>query len=176
VACHFAAVLHQLNGEALPALERAKEVVTLADEYGLELWLAFGNIDLGWAEFELGNQAGGLEKMRQGLAAYEATGARLWRPHFLGLLANSLAKASQTEEALETATQAIALSESTGEKFPAAELHRLMGVMMLKAGGRKSAVEAEEHFAKGLAIAHQQGAKAWESRIHHSMELMEPTA
>ena len=61
VACHFAAVLHQLNGEALPALERAREVVALADEYGLELWLAFGNIDLGWAETELENRARGLE-------------------------------------------------------------------------------------------------------------------
>jgi hypothetical protein len=47
--------------------------------------------------------------------------------------------------------------------------------MILKAGGKKSASEAGEHFVKGIAIAHQQGARAWESRIHQSMELMEPT-
>jgi len=171
VACHFAAVLHQLNGEALPALERAREVVALADEYGLELWLAFGNIDLGWAETELENRARGLRRMRQGLAAYKATGARLWRPHFLGLLTNALSKANQAEEALEAASEAIALSESTGERYSAAELHRLMGTMILKSSGQRAG--ADEHFGKGLAIARQQEAKAWESRIRQSMDLIE---
>lgn len=89
--------------------------------------------------------------MRQGLAAYEATGARLWRPHFLRLLANALSKAKQTEEALETARQAIVLSESTGERHSAAELHRLMGTMILKSGGQRT--DAEDHFVKGIGIA-----------------------
>jgi hypothetical protein len=39
----------------------------------------------------------------------------------------------------------------------------------------RTASEAGKHFVKGIAIAHQQSASEWESRIHQSMELMEPT-
>jgi hypothetical protein len=46
--------LDQLRGEVRLAHERAQELIELADEYGLDLWLVFGTIDLGWAEVEMG--------------------------------------------------------------------------------------------------------------------------
>ncbi|HET6933319.1 MAG TPA: AAA family ATPase, partial [Candidatus Angelobacter sp.] len=92
-AAHFTVQLHQMRGDAAPAHERATEVVTLADEYGLDLWQAVGNIDLGWAEAALGNTERGIEQMQRGLAAYRATRAKLWSPYFMGLLAGQLAKA-----------------------------------------------------------------------------------
>src|SRR5258708_788389 len=98
IAGHFAAQLHQLKSEVNLARERAKEVVELADESALELWLAFGNIDLGWAEVELSEVEKGIERMQRGMLAYQATGAQLWRPHFLGLLAVALSKANRTAE------------------------------------------------------------------------------
>src|ERR1700687_4104956 len=45
--------------------------------------------------------------MRQGLTAYKATRARLWRPHFLGLLATALSKAGHVEDALATADEGL---------------------------------------------------------------------
>src|SRR5205814_6828402 len=96
-AAHLAFQLYHLRGEPLIARGQASEVVKLADEYGLELWVALGEIDWGCAEAELGNAQQGIEHMQMGLAAYEATGGKLWSPYFMGQLADALAKAGRIE-------------------------------------------------------------------------------
>jgi predicted ATPase len=106
--------------------------------------------------------------MQHALPAYEATGARLWRPHFLALLAGALDRENQTEKALAVATEALAVAESTGEGYSRAELYRLKGELIIKAAVPGSAVEAEACFTEGLKIAQQQGAKSWELRISQS--------
>ena len=45
---------------------------------------AFGLIEFGWAVAELGDPNDGIDKMQRGLAEYEATGAKLRSPYFLG--------------------------------------------------------------------------------------------
>ena len=79
----------------------------LADEYGLEYWVALGKIDLGWADAELGNALLGIEEIQEGLAAYEATGGKLWSPRFLGLYAVALGKAGRFEESLAVIAKAL---------------------------------------------------------------------
>ncbi len=185
IALHFAAQLHQMRGEVPLAYERAKELVELANEYGLELWGAFGNFNLGWAEVEMG-QKSGIERMQRGLAAYEATGAKLWRPHFLGLLAIALANDQQLEAALKITIEAIALAEHSGEMHSLAELYRIRGkLLMMGAAANRSArspesrpqkaiprdeisspelAEAERYLTQALVLARQQQAKSWELR------------
>lgn len=188
VAGHFAANLHQLRGEATLTYERAKAALELATEYGLELWRTYGLIELGWAEAELGD-ATGLERMQRGLAAYESTGAQLWVPYFLGLLADQLQKAHRTQESLTVIAKAIACAGQTGERYSLADLHRLNGELIMKnietapavvratekrkKGHQESAVmEAEACFATSLEIATQQSAKSWEMRTRKSMERL----
>jgi DNA-binding winged helix-turn-helix (wHTH) protein/predicted ATPase len=130
-AAHFAVQLHQLRGEPLLARERASEVVKIADEYGLDLWQALGNIDMGWAEAELGNRQLGIDQMQQGVATYRATGAKLWFPHFLGLYAEQLGKAGRTEEALDAIAQALTMAEETAELYAITELYRIKGELMV---------------------------------------------
>lgn len=179
VAAHFAAQLHQLRGEALLAHERAEEVIALADEYGLELWLAFGKINHGWAEFELGNTEHGIELMRHGLAACEATGAQLWRPHFLGLLGGALCRIERLDEGLSVLNEAIALAQRTGESYSIAELHRLKGEWIMKsadattAGRSALVVKAQASFAQALSVAQEQGAKSWELRVRTSLHVFQ---
>lgn len=124
-AAHFSAQLHQLQGDAVAAHERAREVVKLADEYGLDLWQAVGDIDLGWADAELGNPEDGIERLQRGIKTYMATGAKLWCPHFLGLLADQLGKAGRLEEGLETISTALHLAETSSEYYPVPELQRI---------------------------------------------------
>jgi DNA-binding winged helix-turn-helix (wHTH) protein/predicted ATPase/energy-coupling factor transporter ATP-binding protein EcfA2 len=135
-AAHFAVQLHQLRGEPLLARERASEVVKIADEYGLDLWQALGNIDMGWAEAELGNRQLGIEQMQQGVAAYRATGAKLWCPHFLGLYAEQLGKAGRTEEGLDAIAQALIMTEETAELYAITELYRIKDELMVHASQR----------------------------------------
>jgi adenylate cyclase len=183
VAGHVAAQLHQLRGEVSLAYERAKEAMDLADEYGLEVWLAYGLIELGWAEAELGEVQVGIARMQRGLAAYEATGAKLRCPYFLGLLADQLCKAGHVEEGLAAIAKATTLGEHTGESYALPELYRLKGELILKAqtiiflgnaassGSTPSSImsEVEACFAQAIAIAQQQRTRFWELKAHISM-------
>jgi predicted ATPase/DNA-binding winged helix-turn-helix (wHTH) protein len=191
VAGHFAAQLHQLRGEISLVYERAKEAVELADEYGLELWLAFGLIELGWAEAELGNTHQGIERMQRALTAYKATGAKLWSSYSLQLFADQLAKAGRVEEALATITEALEYAEQSGEGYSLAELYRIKGQLILKtddpflltrAGKNRSRYidevssarfQARSCFEQALAIAKQQRAKSWELRAAANLSRLE---
>jgi DNA-binding winged helix-turn-helix (wHTH) protein/tetratricopeptide (TPR) repeat protein len=182
----FMAQLHQLRGEPLLAQERAKEVIEISEEYGLEPWVAFGRIDLGWAIAELGEVQRGIELIRQGLAAYGATGIRLWYPIFLGTLADQLNKVQRIEEGLELIAEALKCAEQSKESYGLAELHRIKGELLLKsrdlphAGqvpGNASKVsslsEARACFSEALRIAKLQGSRSWELRAALSMHRLD---
>ena len=187
VAGHFAVQLHQLRGEPLLAQERASEVVKLADEYGLELWVSLGKIDLGWADAELGNAQQGIEQMQRNLATYEATGAKLRSPYFLGLLADEMGKIGRLEEGLAAIASALTLAEQNGEKYWLPELYRIKGELIVKTVDQQPTskfsrtsrsqvneisqvlVQAASCFAEAVAIAKQQQTRSWELRAQISM-------
>ncbi|HET9790930.1 MAG TPA: AAA family ATPase [Candidatus Angelobacter sp.] len=205
LAGHFACQLHQLEGEPLLARERALEVLKVADEYGMDFWTAFGNIDLGWAEATLANtalvsrepgdgavqnEAEGIKQLQQGLAAHMATGAKLWCPDLLGILADRLGKAGRVEEAMDAITRALTMAEETEQYYGMAELYRIKGELIMQAGeldqtskmrtysklkasaSSEIQEDAQSCFAKGMAIARDQQAKSWTSRIQISMERL----
>jgi predicted ATPase len=187
-AARFVAQLHQLRGEPRLAQEHTKEVIRIAEEYGLELWVVFGKIDLGWADAELGEARRGIEQMQRGLSAYEATGTKIWYPSFLGSLADQLNKAQRIAEGLEVIAQALTCAEQTGEGYPLAELHRIKGELLMNRSGVPQAgepphdssrisslSEARVAFSDALAIAKRQEARSWELRAAlslHRLDLM----
>jgi predicted ATPase len=65
VAFHLAAEIHNLRGEYAAAASRSQSLIVLADEYSLELWLACGNVDLGWAQIEQDQLDEGIENVRR---------------------------------------------------------------------------------------------------------------
>jgi predicted ATPase len=111
--------------------------------------------------------------MRQGLAAYQATGAELWRPYYLALLAEAYGKGGQLAQGLRLLSEALALIDKSGEAWWAAELHRLRGEFLLgQEDGRHKAVEAEACFQQALAVAQQQQAKSLELRAAISLSRL----
>ena len=125
VALHVSAQPYQLLGEPSLVYEPAKDALALADEYGFAVWRAHGLIERGWALAELGSPQDGIEMMKKGLAEYEATGAKLRSPYFLGLLADQLGKTGRVVEGLTVITDAITLAQNTGEGYGLPELHRI---------------------------------------------------
>ena len=117
---------------------------------------------LGWALSELGDNENGMARAREGLAAYEATGAALVRPHFLALLAEALAGSGQIEKGLGLLAEAQTLVEDTKESYYEAEIYRLEGVLRIKRGD--SPVTVESCYQRALAVARCQHAKTWELR------------
>ena len=91
IATHYAAQLHLLRGEPSDAQELAETVIAIAEEYGLPLWHAFGHMNHGSARIAQGDIEPGIEELRRGLAMYERTEATVWRPHYVGVLAQALA-------------------------------------------------------------------------------------
>ena len=145
--------------------------------------MIYGLIELGWAEAELGDAEGGIEKMQRGLAEYEA---KLRSPYFLGLLADQLCKAGRLKEGLAVITKALTLAEYTGEGFAVSELYRIKGELFAKNAdllaaskfpGDQPAVsalsQARACFAEALTIAKQQGTRWWELRAAMSMDRLQ---
>jgi predicted ATPase len=60
--------------------ERAEALIVLSTEQGFPFRIAEGTIYRGWALAEQGQGEEGVAQMRNGLAAYRATGAELGRP------------------------------------------------------------------------------------------------
>jgi predicted ATPase len=112
-----------------------------------------------------------MAQMRQGMAAWQATGAEVDRPYFLALLAEEYGKADQKEEALSVLAEALALVQRSGDRYWEAELHRLKGEMLLIQAIPDKA-QAETCFQQVLAMARRQQAKSLELRAAMSLSRL----
>jgi predicted ATPase len=133
------------------------------------VWIGLGRMNRGWALVEQGSVTDGVEELRYGLSAYEATGARLWRPYFLGLLARALAKGDRLQEGVAVAAEALAVVRDSGERAYAAELHRVCGELLLARASSDSVLRAEDCFQRALAMAREQRATSWELKVATSL-------
>jgi class 3 adenylate cyclase/predicted ATPase len=180
-ALNCVAVLHQRLRDIQTVQERDETLLILPREQGFPLWLAQGTFRRGWVLVEQGRVEEGIGQMRQGLAAYRATGTELGRPVLLASLAEAHGKAGQAEEGVAVLAEALAVVDKTGECFYEAELYRLKGELTLQVGSQKSKgksqksltldsqSEAEAYFLKAIEIARKQQAKSLELRAATSL-------
>jgi class 3 adenylate cyclase/predicted ATPase len=170
-ALNMAVLVHHFRREVQAVQERAEALIGLSTEQGFPMWLAYGTIMRGWALTAQGEEAEGIDQMRQGLVAHRATGAELQRPYFLSLLAEAYGKVGQPEEGLTVLVEALAIVDSTGECNWGAELHRRKGEFLLIQQGQKVR-EAEECFQQALDTARRQQAKSLELRSAMSLSRL----
>jgi hypothetical protein len=69
--------------------EQAEALFALGSEQGFAFWAACGTVLKGWMLAESGQAGAGLAQMREGLAAFWATGAAHWSPYFFALTAGA---------------------------------------------------------------------------------------
>jgi predicted ATPase len=173
LALYFAAMLLQYCRQAPAVQQCAAATTAIAIEHGLSLWRANGLIMGGWALVEQGAWASGIAQLRRAVTDWVATGAETHRTYFLGLLAESLAKAGQIEEGLGVLTEALSLMHGTGTLFHAAELHRLRGELLLRQEPAEIRChEAEACFRRALTVARRQRAKSLELRAAMSLSRL----
>jgi predicted ATPase len=164
----FTGMLCQLRGEVQAAQERATAAIVLCTEQEFAHYLARGRILRGWTMAEQGQGAEGLAQMRQGLTAYQATGAEVFRPYYLAFLTEAYGKVGQAEEGLTVLAQALVAVHKTGERLYEAELYRLKGELLLVRSAENHE-EAEASFQQALLVACQQQAKSLELRAAMSL-------
>jgi adenylate cyclase len=165
---NWAAVFHQFRREVRAAQDRAEATIRLAQEQGFPLWMAIGCILRGWALAQQGQAQEGIEQIKQGLIAYRATGAEIWRPYWLALLAEAHGALGEPETGLTVLTEILPPGDKRRKLWCEAELQRLKGELLLQ-HSLDSQAEAETCFAQAMTLAQDQSAKSWELRAATSL-------
>ncbi|MBH5398732.1 AAA family ATPase [Bradyrhizobium sp. CNPSo 4010] len=159
----YGCILSQLRHDIDEARDRANALIALAAEQDSPHFLGAGIIIRGWTLGEVGDFGAGIAQIRDGLATWQATGAGFLVPYFRSLLAEVHGRSGAVNEGLDLMTEALDRVEETGERWFEAELHRMLGELMLRLP-RQDPTAAEARFEHAAATARQQGAKLWELR------------
>jgi predicted ATPase len=168
LALVWAAWLHQFRREPQAARRHAEAAIALCSEQGFPLFRSMGAILRGWALVQEGRGEHGRAQMRQGLADLRATGAGLWQPTFLSLIAEADGRIGQAKRGLEVLDEAMTMVERNDERLYEAELHRLKGELLLVSTPADPS-EAERCFQIALEITGRQMAKSLELRAALSL-------
>ena len=189
-ALDSAAWLHLHCREEDTTWEYLAMLEALASKQGFQHWVAASTILRGRRLVQQRQEGEGIALMRQGLAAYRATGAELGRAQYLALLVEAYGQIGQTQKGLTLLTEALTAIHKTGERHCEAELYRLQGALTLqqarasrqhvpgKSTTRRKKVsavseqwpisgphaDAEACFLKAIEIARNQQAKSLELR------------
>jgi predicted ATPase len=160
------ALLLTIIGDNIGLEQRADGLVAVANDQAFPFYRATGAIFRGWVKAKNADVTEGLSLLRAGSSAYCATGATVWMPLYIALLAGACETAGQIEEAAALLDQALQLAERTGERWFAAELEQQRGRLLLRQGHPEA---AEELCRKALSVAREQEAKLWELRAAASL-------
>jgi predicted ATPase/class 3 adenylate cyclase len=161
---NFAALTHQLCGEAQSVDELTQHAMQLSTEHGFHQLHMSASIMQGWLLACHGRKESGLTQMQQGLTDYRQTGNALYQTWYLTLLADAYRQHQQSSAGLDTVAEAMAISRPFFEP----ELYRLKGELLLMQS-RENQVEAEACFDHALDLSRRQQAKSWELRAATSL-------
>jgi TOMM system kinase/cyclase fusion protein len=170
-ALEWTAQVRQFRRDGQATQEMAEAAIALSHEQGFTQRLAEAMVHRGWALAEQGQREEGSTQIRQGLAAFRATGANVGLPHHLAMLAETCVKGKQIDEGLSVLAEALAIANSGGVHWYEAELYRLKGESLLELSAEQHAA-AEACFRQALDIAHQQQAKSLELRAAMSLSRL----
>ncbi len=163
-----AAVCHQFRREGRAAQEYAEAAISLTTEQGFPYWSAFSSILRGWALAQQGQAQEGITQIHYGLTIYPVTGADLFQPYFLTLLAEAHGTIGELETGLTVLTEALMLTDKIGVRWYESESYRLKGELLLQQSSDHYA-EAERCFHHAIDIARNRQAKSFELRTATSL-------
>ena len=151
-------------GELSSAEDAISTLVEVATKHRLNLWRLWAHCLRGTLLIRRGMTAEGVAVLRDELNAFRMAGWSMRFPAFLGEFAAGLARVGQVSEALASIEEALARAERDGEMWCTAELTRIKGEIVLRAGGDAAVGAARTCFIAAIAVAQQQGALFWELR------------
>jgi hypothetical protein len=160
-------VFGALCGEPDSTKRAATELLEMATEHKLPVWLPTGTILLGQALAEAGHLREGIEKMQAGAAGLKAIHIWFLQPLFTPWIATAFIQCGRPDEAQTALEDGWTVSKG-GEHWMDAELHRVQGeLLLIRFESRHD--DVERHFLKALEIARKQCASALELRAASSL-------
>jgi predicted ATPase/class 3 adenylate cyclase len=160
--------VHTHRGDASAIQQQAEAAIALCTEQGFGGILAQATIFRGLALARQGQTQEGIALIQRGLAASRATGAALFRPHYLCYLTEALLTEARFEEGLIAADEGIAIAEETGERLYEAKLLRLKGDSLL-ALDSSNAAAAERSFREAIEVSTRQSTKLFQLQATMSL-------
>jgi hypothetical protein len=139
--------------------------MALADKKSALFWKARGMMNWGCVLALTGKPADAVQMITSGISARRSTGATLNVPFSLLYLASAYADLRQIDDAWRCIAEATTAIETTKEKWPEAELHRIAGEIALKSP-EPDAPKAEGRFERALGVAREQQAKSCRCNEH----------
>ena len=170
LALSFAGWLHQFRRDVPAVREYATEACCLARDEGLEMWVGWNNILLGWSTAERGDPGSGVELISEGMASWRATGSGLGSSYFLALLAEAWARAERPEKAMQTLAEASQFAAQSSERFWTPELQRIRAGVEAQLGS--PAEEVEAGYRNALELARKIGARALARRAEDDLDRL----
>ena len=159
-------LLTPIPGGLTPDPVDAEATLCFCTEHGLR------NFEV-WTRFAQGAICARRDEPRRGIAmmhaaieAAEVMCSRLFRPVHYATIAATHMRLAEYETALRLLDDAVRVMEETGERRPAAALHRLLGETLVTSGSTERGIS---ELTKALTIARGQQAKSEELRIEKSL-------
>jgi predicted ATPase len=159
---------HVYCGSYAAVNTQTDEVVALADEKGIGVFKGLGMANRGWQLALTGRASDAVQTIISGIDGLRSTGVTLLAPAYLSGLARAYADLGQSDDAWRSIAEAMALIETTKQRFLEAEANRIAGEIALKSP-EPDVMRAEAYLEQALVVARQQQAKSWELRAAMSM-------
>ena len=160
-AAMHAAMFELMRGDVARVRANATELARLAEEHDLSLWRAFAVLLEGWLAADRGEPASTLARIRRGFELLAKQNAFIM---FGPLVRLAQAEAEETiggaDRAMVVMDEALATAEQAGHRAFVAELHRARGDLLLRGDPANPAL-AEEAYRSAVAIAREQGSRAF---------------
>jgi class 3 adenylate cyclase/predicted ATPase len=141
----------------------AEDLLAVAAKQEFAYWKGFGMYFRGWARAGAGETPVGIEEMRRGLAACQATGAQAYAPYNLALLADMCRRANDPLQGRKFLDEALDRLGQTDARYCESEMLCIDGELRL-AMSRPDNNGAEASFQRAIIIARSQSAKVVELR------------
>jgi predicted ATPase len=164
---HHTAWLYQFCRLGVEVQAVAEEQIAIATDQGFALWQATGTFFRGAGMLLQGRPEESLPLLKEGLEAFQATGAEILRSFQLSVIGDAYVQAARFDEEHAALDEGLALVEKNDDRVQEAELHRLKGELLL-AESPDGAV-AEGRFTQSIETARRQQSKAWELRASMSL-------
>jgi class 3 adenylate cyclase/predicted ATPase len=149
--------------------ETARALLHHADKHKIVFWLLWSNIFTGFAAARRGRLHNGIEMMDKSVKVFADMKFTYFRPFHLSLKARAYEIAGDIENALASASEAIAFARESGETLVLADLIRLSGDLHLARAGGSALDAAEDLFQEAIALAQAQDSMLHELRAATSL-------
>jgi predicted ATPase len=166
-----AALIHLMRREGQQAQRRAEETISLSEEQGFALWLAWSTALRGSSLAMQGRDEEGIADLKKGIAACQATGTILSQMHLSIFLAEVYGKMGKIDNGHVELDKAQTIIGKNDGMFYDSELYRIRGeLLLLKDVSDHQG--AETHFRKALDVARRRQSKSVELRASVSLSRL----